>query len=216
MTILPFRTEQERRVALPAVVAHLRADRLIAYPTETVYGLGGAAAPAAVAALQDLKGRDPTRPFLLLIRQPDQAPTMQWNDTARLLARHFWPGPLTIAVPAVAGLPAGIVSEDGLVAVRSSPHEGVQAIVDAFGAPVTSTSANAPGAAPAMSAAGVVAALEALGGRDVLVLDGGALPTSAPSTVVRCDDGRVHVLRAGAITVAELRDRLRESRIDVD
>lgn len=216
MRVLPFRTAAEREAALPEVLAHLDADGLLAYPTETVYGFGGRISTAATARLRELKRREPARPFLLLVRHEGQAPEMQWNDAARTLARLFWPGPLTLALPAAgAALPVGITSPDGYVAVRASPHAAPLALVDALGEGITSTSANAPGEPPAQSAADVLSALAALGAEDVLVLDGGELPPSPPSTVVQCEDRRVRVLRAGAITPDALRERLQGSGIDV-
>ena len=216
MRRLPFRTDSERAASLPEVLEHLRQDRIIAYPTETVYGFGGRITAAATARLRELKRREAARPFLLLVHHAGQAPEMQWNDTAHTLARLFWPGPLTIALPAVGGaLPVGIVSAAGYVAVRASPHRAPLAIGDALGEGITSTSANAPGEPPARHAAEVTRALEALEAEDVLVLDGGELPPSAPSTVVECGDGRIRLLRAGAITPDALREQLLGSGIDV-
>jgi len=217
MSTLPFRTADERAAAMPHIVAHLRADGLLAYPTETVYGFGGAVTHPAAAKLRALKQRDVASPFLLLLHDAAQAPAVQWNDAARTLARAFWPGPLTLALPAADDtLPEGIVSLHGLVALRVTPHEGARALLEGFGAPLTSTSANTPGAAPATSAAEVLHALDVLRARDVLVLDGGSLPPSAPSTLVACEPRRVRLLRAGAIRPEAIRVRLQGSGIDVE
>jgi L-threonylcarbamoyladenylate synthase len=105
---------------------------------------------------------------------------------------------------------------DGTVAVRASPHAGVVAIIQAWQAPITSTSANAPGEPPSRDAREVANALERLRARDVLVLDGGRLPPSEPSTLVAVAEGRVRVLREGALSRHRLEERLRSSGIHVE
>ncbi|MEX0907691.1 MAG: L-threonylcarbamoyladenylate synthase [Gemmatimonadota bacterium] len=216
MNVLPFTTPNEIREALPQVVRHLEADGLLAYPTETVYGFGGAATTRAAAALRRLKQREPGKPFLLLVEGPRQAPGVRWTDAALTLARLFWPGPLTLVLPArPRAFPAGVRAVDGTVALRASPHPAVRAILAAAGAPLTSSSANAPRRPPALDAAGVAAALAALNAVDVLVLDGGRLPPSRPSTIVACTDATVRVLREGAIDRVELLNRLEGTGIHV-
>jgi L-threonylcarbamoyladenylate synthase len=216
-TRVPFATSSEIEAGLPHALAQLRADGLLAYPTETVYGFGGAASSAAAAALRQLKRREPFKPFLLLVENVDQAPGVQWSPTSRQVAELFWPGPLTLVLRAVAGaFPEGIRADDGTVALRASPHPGAQALVRAWGAPLTSSSANTPGRPPARSAAEVDDALQTLGAGDVLVLDGGVLPRSAPSTIVSCRDGVVRVLRQGAISAAALQRRLQGTGIHVE
>lgn len=216
MTRIGFVTQAEVDAAIPRVIEHLRADGLIAYPTETVYGFGGAATPAAASALQVLKQREAQKPFLLLISDIAQAPSVKWTAPARRLAQLFWPGPLTLALPATAGsLPPGVVSAEGLVALRATPHDAIRRLIATLGAPLTSTSANARGRPAARSAGEAEAALNELDATDVLVLDGGLLPPSPPSTVVACGDDHVRVLREGAITRAQLHDRLDGTGIDV-
>ncbi len=207
MTRVAFRAPAERAANAGAVADHLRAGGLIAYPTETVYGFGCALQPQALAALTALKERDGLRPFLLLIRSPADVPGAEWPDAARRLAAAFWPGPLTLAVPARPGtLPAEVLSPSGTVAVRVSPHEAVRAILEALRQPITSTSANLAGAPPAADADAAEAAAQAAGAGDrVLVVDGGTLPPSAPSTLVDCAREPPRVLRVGALPVAALR-----------
>src|SRR5216117_1847463 len=95
---LPFQSDAEVGMAIPKVVAHLRGGGLLAYPTETVYGLGSRALEADVAALAALKGRTARKPFLLLIsdRSMAEAQGLAFNASADALARAFWPGPLTL------------------------------------------------------------------------------------------------------------------------
>ena len=206
MRALAFRTDEEIHAALPAVVEHLRAGGLLAYPTETVYGFGGTLEPAAVARLVALKHRLPEKPFLVLVASAQQAPDLVWSEEAERLAAAFWPGPLTLVVPSRSLMPPGVGDERGNVALRATGHGGIRALLTALGGPITSTSANAPGEPAALDAKGVRHALRGLGApeRDMLILDGGALPNSLPSTIVDCTVHPPRVLRPGAIPVEAL------------
>ncbi len=174
---------------------------MIAYPTETVYGFGCALVPEALGRLTRLKDRGPDQPFLLLIRDPGDVPELAWTDAARRLADAFWPGPLTLALADPAErFPRAVRSRSGAVAVRVSPHPSAAAILAACGGPVTSTSANRHGQPPSLEAA---AAARAFGGdvADAMVLDGGTLPPSAPSTILDCAAPTPRVVRAGAVPI---------------
>jgi len=192
---------------LSAVAAHLAAGLPVAYPTETVYGLGGAVTPAAVRRVQQLKGRDAGRPLLILVDHPGAVPGLRWTEAARDLAAAFWPGALTLVLEDAAGIfPDGVRSrETGGVGVRVSPHPVVRRLLEVFGAPITSTSLNVSGAPSARSGTEAAEEIARLGGRDVLLLDGGTLPDSAPSTVVDCTGGTPKVLRRGSVPVSRLR-----------
>ena len=193
--------------ALAPVVAHLRAGGLIAYPTETVYGFGGRLEPGALARLTALKGRDPEKPFLLLVPDERAVARLAWTEPARELAGVFWPGALTLVLADPDGsFPPGVRSPAGAVAVRRSSHPLARRLVELLGEPITSTSANAPGAAPAASGEEARAAGLALGGaEDLWVLDVGGLPESAPSTIVDCTGEAPRILRAGSTPVRRIR-----------
>ncbi len=206
-----------RRAAADAAADVLRSGGILVYPTETVYGFGCAVRTDALQRLATLKGREPDKPFLLLVKEPAQADALEWTPAARALAATFWPGPLTLVLRAADGasvagvtVPPELIGPGGGVGVRASPHPLVAAIIDAMGGPVTSTSANRPGERPARTGDEAAAAARAmLAARpvrcDVLVLDGGPLPPSAPSTVVDCTPQRPRVLRSGALPNHELR-----------
>ena len=209
MTPIPFRTAAEAEAALTRVVTHLRASGLLAYPTETVYGLGSRARADDVRALAELKGRRPDKPFLLLVasRAMAEAQGLAFSESASALARAFWPGPLTLVLPGGGGrLPDSLRGPEGGIAVRWTSHPHTARLVAALGEPLTSTSANVPGAAPAPGADAIArdfaAAITA--GR-LLVLDGGVLGNRPPSTVVDCTSPTPRVVRAGALPVTELR-----------
>ena len=211
--ILPFSSESERNAVLPAVTEHLRANGLIAYPTETVYGFGCLLRPAALRALAQLKGGRDAKQFLVLLRGIAQAGGLEWTAPARALAGQFWPGPLTLVLKAPAGsYPADVTRPDGGVAVRVSPHPAVHAILDAVSEPLTSTSANLPGSPPATSAQQVAEILSALADSTTLVLDGGTLASRASSTIVDCMVAPPRVLRAGAIATADIEHCLHDLR----
>jgi len=171
----------------------------VAFPTETCYGLAAAALDAsAIDRLVALKGRETGRPFPVLVADRamlDRIATVP-EEAEQLLRRH-WPGPLTVALPAVPGLPAPLVSDAGEVGVRISSHPVAQQLVATLGAPITATSANRAKQPPACDASEVGAALPG-----VPVLDGGRAPGGAPSTVVRFERGRLVVLRQGALRVS--------------
>ena len=206
---VPFRSEAEVEAALDHVTAHLRAGGLVAYPTETVYGLGSRARVEDVQALRRLKGRRADKPFLLLVsdRGMAEAQGLAFNKSASALARAFWPGPLTLVLPGGSGrLPDALRGPEGGIAVRWTSHGGMARLIRALGEPLTSTSANLPGSPPAPGAEAIMRDFSAaLGAGTLLVLDGGVLGNSPPSTLVDCTQPAPRLIREGALTLAELR-----------
>jgi L-threonylcarbamoyladenylate synthase len=207
--ILPFRTDKEISGALPQVGRHLHAGKLLAYPTETVYGLGSAPTVPALAALSRLKGRPEGKPFLLLItgRRMAEEWGLVFSPSATALSDAFWPGPLTLVLRGGEGrLPEALRGREGGIAVRHTSHAGIARLVTALGYPLTSTSANRPGGPPAPGAERLV---ELFGPEErsgeLLVLDGGVLGNVPPSTLVDCTDVMPRLVREGAIPRAELR-----------
>ncbi len=192
---------------LEPVAAHVRREGLIAYPTETVYGFGGLCSPGAVALLRGLKRRAEGRPLLVLVRSAAGASGLRWTDEARELASLFWPGSVTLVLRDPDGIfPDGVRSPEGAVAVRVSPHPFVAGLLDLLGTPLTSTSANAPGAVPAMTGSGALdAALRVGAGQEMLVVDCGSLPRSGPSTIVDCCGATPVVVREGTVPLSRLR-----------
>jgi L-threonylcarbamoyladenylate synthase len=192
---------------LAEVVEHLRGGGLIAYPTETVYGLGGGIGAAAVARVRALKSRERGKPLIALVPSAASVSGLRWTGGARDLARVFWPGALTLVLEDPLGIfPPGVRDEDThAVGVRVSPHPLVTRLLERLGSPLTSTSLNAPGEPPALSGAGAAAVVERLGAPDVLVLDGGTLGPSEPSSIVDCTGPVPVVLREGAVPKSRLR-----------
>jgi L-threonylcarbamoyladenylate synthase len=182
---------------------------VLAYPTETVYGFGTAVDHESVEALVRMKSRPPGKPFLLLIGNPQQIARLDLHlpTYGADLAARFWPGPLTLVLRGGEGrVPARLRGPEGGVAVRFTPHPGLQRLLQAYGEPITSTSANRPGVPPAMVASEIVEQWPDEIRRGLLhVLDGGRLDPSKPSTVVDCTGRRARVIRPGVLSASQLR-----------
>jgi L-threonylcarbamoyladenylate synthase len=206
--VIAFRTPDEVRAALPAVVSHLARRGLIAYPTETVYGLGSVTALAAVERLAALKGREPGKPFLVLVsnRRMLASVGLRLTDAAERFASAFWPGAITLVLPGGEGtLPDALRGPEGGVAVRWTSHPGAAGLIETLGSPITSTSANRPGQPSLMEAPAIERSFAAaVEDGTLLVLDAGHLPESPPSTLIDCTGSAPRVLREGAIPRARL------------
>lgn len=215
MTVLPFRTAPEVTAAVAPVARHLGAGRLLAYPTETVYGLGSRSVERDVRELVRLKGRKEGKPFLLLIahRRMAEAHGLRFNEAANAMAETYWPGPLTLVLPGGEGkLPDRLRGPEGGIAVRWTGHRGMARLIDELGEPITSTSANQPGGPTAPGVEAIQAAFaDAVREGLLLILDGGALGNVPPSTVIDCTGPVPRLIREGAIPRAELRRRLGRS-----
>jgi L-threonylcarbamoyladenylate synthase len=207
--ILPFQTPDEVTAAIPRVQAHLLAGRVLGYPTETVYGLGSLPTEGAVRLLSSVKGRVKNKPFLLIVSSRAMAESygLYFTEAADALAKTFWPGPLTLVLRGGEGRVSELLrGPEGGIAVRHTSHPGIARLVEAIGQPLTSTSANRPGDAPAPGAARLVELFRAeVDNGDVLVLDGGVLGNVPPSTLVDCTGPAPKVVREGAISRAEIR-----------
>jgi L-threonylcarbamoyladenylate synthase len=185
--------------ALAAAAAVLRRGGLVAFPTETFYGLGaGALHPAAVRRVAEVKGRPEGKPLLILVDSVAMVDVVALEITARareLMARH-WPGALTLVLRARPEVPAEVTAGSGTVGVRLSPHPVARGLVRALGEPVTAPSANPSGGSAPTTAAEVLAHF---GGRIELVLDAGTTAGGEPSTVLDLTTGPPRLIRAGAL-----------------
>lgn len=193
-----------------AVAAVARAGRVVLFPTDTLYGLGvDPRSPAGLAAIFRLKGRTVDRPLPVLLADTSLVERFAAAvpDPWRLLIKRFWPGPLTLLFPALPGLPGGIRSASGKVALRVPGGALCRAVLSAAGGSLTGTSANVSGAGGAGDPENAVRDLGA--GIDLFV-NAGTLPSSPASTLLDTDAaGTVTMLRAGAIPEIDLRRALR-------
>ena len=207
---IPFWSREEVEAAIAPTIAHLQSGGVLAYPTETVYGFGTAVDYDSVERLVRLKKRPGAKPFLLLISASEMLTRLSLHLTssaARIAAAH-WPGPVTLVLPGgERRVPARLRGPEGGVAVRWTPHPGLTRLIQAYGDPITSTSANLPGVPPAMAATEILEQWsDAVTRGKILVLDGGRLQPSEPSTVIDCTGQRPRVIRPGAIPASTLRE----------
>ena len=177
----------------------LRAGGLVAFPTETVYGLGADATNAeAVARLYEAKGRPSFNPLIAHVIDAAAARALaRFDHAAERLAEAFWPGPLTLVLPRRADCPVAELATAGLdtVAVRVPSHPVARAILAAVGRPLVAPSANRSGHVSPTTAQHVLADLR---GRIELIVDGGQTPMGLESTIVACLDAAM-LLRPGAL-----------------
>jgi L-threonylcarbamoyladenylate synthase len=186
----------------------LRAGEVVAIPTDTVYGLAAAIdKPEAIDRLYAIKGRPDEKAIPVLITDPEHVKRLspRVSATAARLAWSFWPGALTLVLPALPHLPRGVsdVTGDGLqtVAVRVPDNALARAIIAAAGGALAVTSANRSGAAPALEAR-EVDGFEL--SQPLLVIDGGRAPGGVPSTIVLATSEQPEILRDGAISASTI------------
>ncbi len=196
----PQRLQPDQQ-GIARAAAILRDGGLVAFPTETVYGLGADARnDRAVASVFAAKGRPDFNPLIVHVPDWQAAQALcRFNDTADRLADAFWPGALTLVLPLRAGAGLSRLVTAGLetLAIRVPDHPLAQALLRASGLPIAAPSANRSGRISPTTAAHVVSSL---GGRIDAVLDGGPCPVGLESTIVGCSDAPV-LLRAGGLPV---------------
>jgi L-threonylcarbamoyladenylate synthase len=194
----PVQPDQSVMRAAGALIA---AGGLVAFPTESFYGLGADALDAAaIARVFEVKGRPEGKPLLVLVDSVEMAErlTIHIGDGARALMRRHWPGPLTLVLEAARTVPPGLTGGTGTVGVRMPGHSVAHALVRAAARPVTAPSANPSAAPPPLTAAAV---REYFDGRIELILDGGATAGGAGSTVADCTVWPPRILRQGPVVV---------------
>lgn len=192
----------------------LAAGELVAIPTETVYGLAADALNgAAVANIFDAKGRPGDNPLIIHIADiADWAPLVtRIPEKAKALADAFWPGPLTVILPAAPCVPKEVTAGLSTVAVRLPSHPVARAVIRAAGCPLAAPSANRSGAPSPTTAARV---MEDMDGRIAAVVDGGECAVGVESTVVDLSGDTPRLLRPGGVTPSQLKAVLGELIID--
>lgn len=203
---MPAEEAKGRLTQSVSEAAHaLRAGGLVAFPTETVYGLGAdATSDRAVAAIFAAKERPRFNPLIVHVRDSAQAKEfVEFSPIAEKLVQAFWPGPLTLVLPRREQAKLSLLVSAGLdtVAVRAPAHPLARSLLEAVGIPLAAPSANPSGKVSATSADHVI---EGLGEILDLVLDGGSAPLGIESTVVGFENGKPVLLRPGAVTRADI------------
>ena len=192
--------------ALQRALAALQAGELVAFPTDTVYGLGASLRyPASILKLYEVKGREAAKAIPILVSSLQELALVAQDPgpVVLRLAERFWPGPLTLVVPRRPDLPVEL-SPYATIGVRMPDHPDALALLHATG-PLAVTSANLSGQPSAVAPQEVLAQLD---GRIALLLDGGACPGGASSTVVDTTTPELHILRQGPLTLEEIMEAL--------
>ena len=201
----PAVTECLTPAELDRAAALLRTGELVAFPTETVYGLGAdAISDAAVAAIFQAKERPSFNPLIIHVIDTAAARRLAaFDERAETLAGRFWPGPLTLVLPRLPGCPVSLLASAGLdsLALRVPGHPLPRALIRAVGRPIAAPSANRSGRVSPTRAEHV---LDELGGRIAAVLDGGPCRVGLESTVLDLTTSRPTLLRPGGIAVEEI------------
>ena len=198
------KTKNRRADNFAAAVAALRCGKAIVFPTETLYGLGADALNfAAVEKIFQLKGRDSNNPIPVLVADSTMLSTLvaEVSPGAEQLMERFWPGPLTLVLPARKDVPRSLVNSSGGIAVRISSQPIATALVKALGRPLTATSANPSGKIPART---LEEATKYFAGQIEIFVDGGKLTSNIGSTVAEISGDTLKIIRAGEIGKTEL------------
>ena len=199
---------------IAAAAAEIKAGGLVAFPTETVYGLGAdATSGAAVARVYEAKARPQFNPLITHVASAEDAFKLgEFCEEAKALAHRFWPGPLTIVVPRAASCPVAMLASAGLssIALRVPAHEVALELIRASGVPLVAPSANPSGRISPTRAEHVQGYFPAL-----IVLDGGACAVGVESTVVSFLDGTARLLRPGGLSRDALGIRLATSACEI-
>jgi L-threonylcarbamoyladenylate synthase len=185
--------------ALEQAISVMQRGGIVAFPTDTVYGIGASLAhPEALERIFEIKGRDRDRTLPLLVASPADLDKVTEHVEPELLrlASEFWPGPLTIALPARDSLPAHVVAADHTVGVRVPNHSVALILAQRCGGAIAVTSANLSGQSPARRPEEIDPSLaESLD----LILDGGIARGGLASTVIRLEGATISIVREGAI-----------------
>ena len=186
-------------------VSHYLAEgEVIAYPTETIYGLGAdVMSRKAVKRIYDLKARDYGLPISILVADIKMLREVaaEIPEGALHLMKKFWPGALTILLKAADSIPKGLVTNTGKVGVRISSHPVAAAIVEKFGRPITTTSANLSDFPPSLSVKHIQ---KYFGDKLPCIVDGGACEPTRGSTVVDLAQESMRIVRDGAIPAEDV------------
>ena len=196
--------------SIPCVLDTIRDGDVVAFPTDTVYGVGADAfSQEAILKLFDVKGRDFNKAIAVLVGDLEQVSllTGELPHSAKMLISRFWPGGLTLIVKKLSGLPEAL-SPNSNIGLRMPNHPVALELLKRYG-PLATTSANLSGGKNPQTAEDVLAQLD---GRIPLLLDGGPCQGGVPSTIVDCTHDPIEILRYGAVTESVIQSALRRTK----
>ena len=200
---------------MTAAVSALKRGEVIVFPTETLYGLGADALNfSAVEKVFHLKGRDPDNPFPVLVADLAMVDSLvaAISPLAKLLMTRYWPGPLTLVLPARTEIPCALVNSRGGIGVRLSSQPLATELVRLLGHPLTGTSANPSGQPGALT---IVQAKNYFSEKISVYVDGGALHSRTGSTVAAIEKDRLRIIRDGEISREALADAVGKGVIEL-
>lgn len=201
---IDFEHPSSSSVAIDDIQSVLNSGGVIAFPTDTFYGMGADPFNSdALSKIFQIKQRPSDKPLLVLIHSRDQLEdlTGEITDNARKLMEHFWPGPLTLIFKAVPGLPDALTAGTGTIGIRMPGHTFTCKFLEMLERPLTAPSANISGSGELSTAQQVE---DALGGKLDMIVDGGPAPGGKPSTVLDTTTNPPTLIREGAISRKEL------------
>ena len=213
---MPKVVTRASQVEIETAVQALRDGELVAFPTETVYGLGANAKnPAAVRKIFEAKGRPTTHPVIVHLDSPRFLHhwVRELPEPASRLAEKFWPGPLTMVLPRAYNVDDILTGSQDTIAVRVPSHPMAQQLLTAFGGGIAAPSANRYGRLSPTRAEHV---RDELGDAVRVVLDGGECQIGLESTIISYGGGQVHLLRPGAVTAGQIRQVIGELLLGAD
>lgn len=193
--------------AIAAAADILRAGGVVAFPTETVYGIGADTYnPDAIAAVFKLKNRPTESPLSAHVSGAEQARRLvrSWDDRCERLTQRFWPGPLALILPKHDDVPHAATSGFDTIALRCPRHEVTLGLIEAFGSPISAASANQSGGVSPTLTSHV--ARDFPDAPDLMILDGGPCEIGLESTLLDLSQSPPRILRAGAVSAEELRE----------
>ncbi len=198
--------------ALSEAALAIEAGAVIIYPTDTLYGLGAdALSDSAVERIYKVKARDPQKPIHAIVADMQMAERYAYVDgAARILADRFLPGPLTLILKKKEGIETGIAKGIDTFGIRIPNNDFCKNLVEKFGGPITTTSANRSGMHPMRSVEAILEQFGDLAAHIDCAIDAGEMPERAPSTVVDCSGERPIILREGAISTDDIWEALVE------
>ena len=210
------RVVRASQAEIDAAVQTLRDGDLVAFPTETVYGLGANAQnPAAVRKIFEAKGRPISHPVIVHLDSPKYL--HRWvrevPEICLKIAEKFWPGPLTMVLPRAPNVHDIVTGGQETIAIRVPSHPMAQQLLTAFGGGIAAPSANRYGRLSPTRAEHV---RDELGDAVKIVLDGGECQIGLESTIIQCDNNQVRLLRPGAVTASQLREVAGELQMGPD
>ncbi|HZD41890.1 MAG TPA: L-threonylcarbamoyladenylate synthase [Terriglobales bacterium] len=203
--IASYRGPSAKTSHISRAVDALKRGNVIVFPTETLYGIGADGLdPLAVEKVFELKGREPDKPLPLLVADEEMLAVVvkEISPTARKLILAFWPGPLTLILPARRGIPEPLINDRGGVAVRISSRATATQLVRSLGRPLTATSANPSGEKAART---IAEARKYFGDQVSVYVNGGMLASKAGSTVVEIKGRVLSIIREGEIQTSEIK-----------